>query len=168
IGHEHAAGLVGRRSDVARRRFVDVQRQLDPARRLHRRADVGKPVPHGNVDPHGRVRQRLGVQCDRPWLVPPRERFRPGPRWERDEFLDATAVSAGDGERDGRRVCRVSRLRSRGAEGGPHRPVEERAWTARGWFNVSYSATVQTTYQPALDIWAFPIEENETWNVSSN
>src|SRR5207253_515599 len=41
-------------------------------------------------------------------------------------------------------------------------------WTARGWFNVSYTATVQTTYAPALDIWAFPIEENETWNVSSN
>ncbi len=40
-------------------------------------------------------------------------------------------------------------------------------WTARGWFNVSYTATVQTTYEPALDIWAFPIEENETWNVSS-
>jgi len=41
-------------------------------------------------------------------------------------------------------------------------------WTARGWFNVSYTATVQTTYAPALDIWAFPIEENETWNVSSD
>src|SRR2546425_518084 len=40
-------------------------------------------------------------------------------------------------------------------------------WTARGWFNVSFTATVQTTYEPALDIWAFPIEENETWNVSS-
>jgi len=41
-------------------------------------------------------------------------------------------------------------------------------WTARGWFNTSYTATVQTTYEPALNIWSFPIEENETWNVSSN
>src|SRR5881409_1592033 len=41
-------------------------------------------------------------------------------------------------------------------------------WTARGWFNASYTATVQTTYDPALDIWAFPLGENETWNVSSN
>ena len=41
-------------------------------------------------------------------------------------------------------------------------------WTLRGWFNVSYSATVMTTYEPALDIWSFPIEENKTWNVSSN
>jgi len=41
-------------------------------------------------------------------------------------------------------------------------------WTARGWFNASYTATVQTTYEPPLDIWAFPLGENETWNVSSN
>jgi hypothetical protein len=41
-------------------------------------------------------------------------------------------------------------------------------WTARGWFNASYTATVQTTYEPALDIWSFPLGENETWNVSSN
>src|SRR5437667_6856906 len=34
IGHEPAAVLVDRRSDVARRRFMDLQRQLDPARRL--------------------------------------------------------------------------------------------------------------------------------------
>src|SRR5207249_10405569 len=40
--------------------------------------------------------------------------------------------------------------------------------TARGWFNSSYTATVQTTYEPALDIWSFPLGENETWNVSSN
>ena len=41
-------------------------------------------------------------------------------------------------------------------------------WTDRGWFNTSYTATVQTSYEPALDIWAFPLVENETWNVSSN
>lgn len=41
-------------------------------------------------------------------------------------------------------------------------------WTERGWFNVSYTATVQTTYEPPLDIWSFPLGENKTWNVSSN
>src|SRR5881628_924977 len=48
------------------------------------------------------------------------------------------------------------------------RAVQSALWTARGWFNTSYTATVQTTYEPALNIWSFPIEENETWNVSSN
>jgi len=41
-------------------------------------------------------------------------------------------------------------------------------WTEVGTFNASYTAKVVTTYDPALDVWAFPINENETWNVSSN
>jgi hypothetical protein len=41
-------------------------------------------------------------------------------------------------------------------------------WTEAGTFNASYTAKVATTYDPALDVWAFPINENETWNVSSN
>jgi hypothetical protein len=41
-------------------------------------------------------------------------------------------------------------------------------WTEAGIFNASYMATVETTYHPALDVWAFPLNENETWNVSSN
>ena len=41
-------------------------------------------------------------------------------------------------------------------------------WTEAGVFNASYTATVETTYQPALDIWSFPLGENETWNVTSN
>src|SRR3989442_4292720 len=41
-------------------------------------------------------------------------------------------------------------------------------WTEVGTFNASYTTKVDTTYEPALDVWAFPISENETWNVSSN
>jgi hypothetical protein len=41
-------------------------------------------------------------------------------------------------------------------------------WTEAGTFNASYTAKVVTTYDPTLDVWAFPINENETWNVSSN
>src|SRR5437879_12063294 len=41
-------------------------------------------------------------------------------------------------------------------------------WTEVGTFNASYATKVDTTYEPALDVWAFPLNENETWNVSSN
>ncbi len=41
-------------------------------------------------------------------------------------------------------------------------------WTEVGTFNASYTTKVDTTYDPALDVWAFPLNENETWNVSSN
>lgn len=41
-------------------------------------------------------------------------------------------------------------------------------WTQAGPFNAMYTAKVATTYEPALDIWAFPLGENETWNVTSN
>lgn len=39
--------------------------------------------------------------------------------------------------------------------------------TDAGAYNASYTATVETTYDPALDVWAFPIEANETWNATS-
>lgn len=41
-------------------------------------------------------------------------------------------------------------------------------WTGVGTFNASYTTKVDTTFEPALNVWAFPINENETWNVSSN
>ncbi len=67
---------------------------------------------------------------------------------------------------DGYAVYRASDL----AELKEARTVQLKSslWTARGWFNASFTATVQTTYEPALDIWSFPLGENETWNVSSN
>ena len=34
--------------------------------------------------------------------------------------------------------------------------------------NVSYTAKTETTYDPPLDVWSFPLGENETWNVSSD
>lgn len=39
--------------------------------------------------------------------------------------------------------------------------------TDAGAHNASYTATVETTYDPALNVWAFPIEANETWNATS-
>jgi hypothetical protein len=36
-----------------------------------------------------------------------------------------------------------------------------------GSYNASYTATVETTYDPALNVWAFPLEANETWNATS-
>ncbi|HKW43953.1 MAG TPA: hypothetical protein VJP06_07170 [Thermoplasmata archaeon] len=41
-------------------------------------------------------------------------------------------------------------------------------WTEAGVANASFSATVETTYSPALDLWSFPLGENESWNASSN
>jgi len=41
-------------------------------------------------------------------------------------------------------------------------------WTEAGTFNASYTATVETTYDPALDVWAFPLNENESWMATSN
>jgi len=34
--------------------------------------------------------------------------------------------------------------------------------------NVSYTAKIETTYDPPLDVWSFPLGENETWEASSN
>src|SRR6266568_1122019 len=34
--------------------------------------------------------------------------------------------------------------------------------------NVSYTAKILTNYDPPLDVWAFPLGENETWEASSN
>jgi hypothetical protein len=41
-------------------------------------------------------------------------------------------------------------------------------WTEHGSFDASFTATVQTTFDPPLDVWAFPLRENATWNASSN
>jgi hypothetical protein len=41
-------------------------------------------------------------------------------------------------------------------------------WTEAGTFNATYTAKVETTYNPPLDVWAFPLNQNKTWNVSSN
>ncbi len=40
--------------------------------------------------------------------------------------------------------------------------------TDAGTFDGAFTATVETTYEPALDVWSFPLGENETWNVTSN
>jgi len=40
--------------------------------------------------------------------------------------------------------------------------------TDSGSYNVSYTATVETTYDPAFDVWAFPLDANDTWNATSN
>jgi len=37
-----------------------------------------------------------------------------------------------------------------------------------GTFDGAFTAKVETTYEPALDVWSFPLGENETWNVTSN
>src|SRR6266508_3972887 len=34
--------------------------------------------------------------------------------------------------------------------------------------NASYTAKILTNYDPPLDIWSFPLGENETWEASSN
>lgn len=39
---------------------------------------------------------------------------------------------------------------------------------ANATYTLTYDATTQIWYQPALAIWHFPLEENATWNVSSN
>ena len=41
-------------------------------------------------------------------------------------------------------------------------------WTEARTFNASYTVKVETTYDPPLDVWSFPLRENESWNVSSN
>jgi hypothetical protein len=39
--------------------------------------------------------------------------------------------------------------------------------TAAGAYGVSYSATVETVFDPALNVWSFPLKANETWNATS-
>src|SRR2546426_1699985 len=39
--------------------------------------------------------------------------------------------------------------------------------TAAGIYDASYSATVETTFDPALSVWSFPLQANETWNATS-
>ncbi len=40
--------------------------------------------------------------------------------------------------------------------------------TEYGTYNVSYTKTTETTYDPAFDVWDFPLDENETWGASTN
>ena len=40
--------------------------------------------------------------------------------------------------------------------------------TDAGVYDASYSATVETTFDPALDVWSFPLKANETWNATAN
>lgn len=56
----------------------------------------------------------------------------------------------------------------------------ERSWTvngstfwgldllANGTYSLSYRSTTQVWYHPALAIWQFPMQANESWNVSAN
>src|SRR2546430_13656641 len=40
--------------------------------------------------------------------------------------------------------------------------------TTAGMYDASYSATNEMTFDPALDVWSFPLHANETWNATSN
>lgn len=40
--------------------------------------------------------------------------------------------------------------------------------THSGTYEASYLARIETTYEPALNLWSFPLGENETWTVTSN
>src|SRR5207237_555286 len=53
------------------------------------------------------------------------------------------------------------------ATGSVTRTVISAAATART-YNASYVATIMTDFDPALDVWSFPLQANETWNVTGN
>ena len=40
--------------------------------------------------------------------------------------------------------------------------------TDYGTYNVSYTKTTETTFDPAFDVWGFPLDENERWNATTN
>ncbi len=40
--------------------------------------------------------------------------------------------------------------------------------TPMGTYRASYKAAVETTFDPALKVWSFPLQANETWMASSN
>src|SRR5256885_13819267 len=46
--------------------------------------------------------------------------------------------------------------------------VRGSSMTTAGMYDASYSATIETTFDPALDVWSFPLRANETWNARSN
>ena len=46
--------------------------------------------------------------------------------------------------------------------------VHGSAATTAGTYNASYVATIMTDFDPALDVWSFPLQANETWNVTGN
>lgn len=40
--------------------------------------------------------------------------------------------------------------------------------TEYGTYNASYTKTTETKYDPALDVWDFPLAENESWDARTN
>src|SRR2546426_3161261 len=46
--------------------------------------------------------------------------------------------------------------------------VHGSSWTEAGISEASYSATIETTFDPALDVWSFPLKANETWTAARN
>jgi hypothetical protein len=46
--------------------------------------------------------------------------------------------------------------------------VQGSTMTPTGPYLASYKAFVETSYEPALKVWAFPLQPNETWMASSN
>lgn len=40
--------------------------------------------------------------------------------------------------------------------------------TDKGTYSISYTKTIAVTYEPAFDIWDFPLDENETWHAGTN
>src|SRR3989442_5862483 len=103
-GWEYTASRVDRHADLACRRYLDVPRELDTARRVCRGSDVGEPVSRRKLDPHGRVRGRLPIQCDGSRVVPSPERVQRRPGWRIHELLDLAVVSARPRECDGGRL----------------------------------------------------------------
>jgi hypothetical protein len=46
--------------------------------------------------------------------------------------------------------------------------VEGSTMMTMGTYRASYKAAVETTFDPALKVWSFPLQANETWMASSN
>jgi hypothetical protein len=46
--------------------------------------------------------------------------------------------------------------------------VHGSSMTSAGIYDASYSATVETTFEPALKVWSFPLQANQTWTATSN
>src|SRR5256885_11966451 len=46
--------------------------------------------------------------------------------------------------------------------------VRGSSMTTAGMYDASYSATIETTLDPALDVWYFPLHANQTSDPTSN
>jgi hypothetical protein len=40
--------------------------------------------------------------------------------------------------------------------------------TSAGMYSASYATTIMTTFEPALNVWSFPLQANESWNATGN